>query len=152
MHCRSKYCQNILTNWVFWAIAISLYCFILTGKAYCHNTISLKQDLIESIIVPHKVDLTTLPRGKRFKVDHPNFTLEFFFNNRDIFGFIIKREFNFGIIVHLCFFRSCQESPHDINTVISMPQDPPSDQTFFRVRFPYGLQYSFQGIEFLPIN
>ena len=42
----------------------------------------LNEDLIESIIVPHKVDLTTLPRGKRFKVDKPNFTLEFFFNNR----------------------------------------------------------------------
>ena len=152
MHCLPKYYPKFLTNWLFWVITLSFCWLALTGKAYCYNTISFKQDSIESIPMPNKIDLTTLPIGKTFRVNHPKFTLEFFFNNRDIFGFITKREFNFGIIAHLCFFRSCQESPYDINQVVAMPQEPVSDRTFFMIKLPHGLQYNFQGIEFLPIN
>ena len=67
-------------------------------------------------------------------------------------GFITKRKFNHGILVHLCFFRSCEETKYDINHVIAMPQDNRDIKNFFSVKFPVGLNYQFQGVEFLPIN
>ena len=139
-------------NFKTWIITLSLCIFPYKNTAYCFETISLKNYPRQVVSVPSKVDLTTLPHGKTFKVLHPKFTLEYFFNNRDIFGFIFKRELNFGIIAHLCFFRSCEENPYDINKVILMPQDSVYKNSFFSIKLPYGLQYDFQGLEFLPIN
>lgn len=129
-----------------------LLIYASTEKAYCFDTVSFKQYSAQSIPVPSKVDLTKLPLGKIFVVNNSIFTLQFFFNNRDIFGFILKRESKFGIRAHLCFFRSCEESPHDINQIIANPQVPPYDQAFFSVKIPLGLQYEFQGLELLPFK
>ena len=145
---------KFLTKCKCWAVStiLAYTIFSIPNNAYCFETISLKQYSDLNIPVPSKLDLTKLPNGKTFQVNHSQFTLQFFFNNRDIFGFIFKREPNFGILAHLCFFRSCEESPFDINQVIAMPQDPRHGKTFFSVNFPDGLQYEFQGMEFLPIN
>ena len=148
----SKYFLGISTNLNSWVLVFCLFIYSHPDKAYSFETISLKQGSTQGIPVSSKIDLTTLPLGKIFEVSHSKFTLQFFFNNRDIFGFIVRRKSNIGIIVHLCFFRSCEESPYDLNKVIAMPQDPRPKRTFFSVKFPEGLQYNFQGIEFLPIN
>ena len=148
----SKFFSGISTSLKAW---VFVFCFFIcppADKAYSFETISLKRDSTQIIPVPSKIDLTTLPLGKIFRVNHSKFTLQFFFNNRDIFGFIVKRKANLGIIAHLCFFRSCEESTYDLNRVIAMPQDPQPDRTFFSIKIPHGLQYDFQGLEFLPIN
>ena len=148
----SKFFSGISTSLKSWVFVFCLFICPPAGKAHSFETISLKPDSTQGIPVPSKIDLTKLPLGKIFRVNHSKFVLEFFFNNKDIFGFIVKRKANLGIIVHLCFFRSCEESPFDFNKVIAMPQDLPSERTFFSVKFPQGLQYDFQGIEFLPVN
>ena len=150
--CMSNFFSGISTSLKPWIFLSCLFIYTPISEAYSFETISLKRDFTQGIPVPSKIDLTKLPLGKIFRVNHSKFVLEFFFNNKDIFGFIVKRKANFGIIVHLCFFRSCEESPFDFNKVIAMPQDLPSERTFFSVKFPQGLQYDFQGLEFLPIN
>ena len=150
--CMNKLFSDISTNPKSWAIIFCLFIYIPTDKAYSLDTVSLKQGFTQGILVPNKTDLTKLPLGKIFKVNHSKFTLQFFFNNKDIFGFILKREQNYGIIVRLCFFRSCEESPYDINQVIAMPQSPAKDRSFFSIKYPLGLNYDFQGVEFLPIK
>lgn len=136
----------------YWVLAICILLHISAENASCFDTVSFKQYPVLSLPIPNKVDLTKLPKGKTFQVNHPKFILQFFFSNRDIFGFILKRKPNSGIIVRLCFFRSCEESPYDLNKVIAKPQEPPFDQTFFSVKFPPQLQYEFQGLEFLPFK
>lgn len=140
--------SGMLTNWKYWLAATFLFVSVAPNNAYCFETISLKEYSDLNILVPSKVDLTTLPIGKTFQVNHPQFILQFFFNNRDIFGFIFKREKKSGIIVHLCFFRSCEESQYDLKQVIVRPQEPPYDETFFSVKLPSDLQYEFQGLKF----
>jgi len=140
---------SILTSWKHLILAACLLIHVSAEDAYCFETVSLKKYSVPNIPVPSRIDLTQLPIGKTFHVNHSKFTLQFFFNNRDVFGFILKREPQSGILVHLCFFRSCEESPYDINQFIAMPQGPPSDRTFFSIKIPQGLQYEFQGLEFL---
>ena len=145
---------NWLAKWEYWAGSIILTCVIslVPNNAYCLETISLKQYSDLNILVPSRVDLTKLPIGKVFQVNHSQFTLQFFFNNRDIFGFIFKRKPGTGIIAHLCFYRSCEETSYDLRNVIAMPFEPPYDKTFFSIKFPQKLQYNFQGLEFLPLK
>jgi len=135
-----------------WAVStiLAYAIFSIPNNAYCLDTISFKQYSDLNILVPSKVDLTKLPIGKVFQVNHSQFTLQFFFNNRDIFGFIFKRKPNTGIIAHLCFYRSCEETSYDLRNVIAKPFEPPYDKTFFSIKFPQKLQYDFQGLEFLP--
>ena len=147
-----KYRRNILVRLNAWLIAFCFFLIHSLDNAYGLDTVSFKELSPSNIQVSSKVDLTILPRRKILMVPHPRFTLQFYFDNKDIWGFILKREKNFGIVIHLCFFRTCEESPYDINQVIAMPQDPPPDKTFFSVKFPYGLKYKFQGMEFIPIN
>ena len=142
--------SNALTNWKYWLATTFLFILVTSENAYCFETVSLKKYSVLNIPVPSRVDLTKLPRGKTFQVNHSQFTLQFSFNNRDIFGFIFKREPKSGILVHLCFYRTCEESPYDLNQVIAKPQEPPYDRAYFSVKFPPGLQYDFQGLEFLP--
>lgn len=144
--------SNLLSKRKFKARTITLaFIFLaISSKAYGLDTVSFKQYSDLNIPVPSKVDLTKLPIGKTFQVNHSDFTLQFFFNNKDIFGYIFKRKPNIGIITHLCFYRSCEESPYDLRQVIAKPFEPPYDQTFFSVKFPRQLQYEFQGLEFLP--
>jgi len=143
---------NFLTKCKCWAVStiLAYAIFSIPNNAYCLETISLKQYSDLNILVPSKVDLTKLPIGKVFQVNHSQFTLQFFFNNRDIFGFIFKRKPGTGIIAHLCFYRSCEETSYDLRNVIAMPFEPPYDKTFFSIKFPQKLQYEFQGLEFLP--
>ena len=124
--------------------------FSIPNNAYCLETISLKQYSVLNIPVPSKVDITKLPIGKTFQVNHSQFTLQFFFNNRDIFGYIFKRKPDTGIMAHLCLYRSCEVTPYDLRNVIAKPFEPPYDETFFSIKFPQKLQYEFQGLEFLP--
>ena len=135
-----------------WAVStiIAYAIFSIPNNAYCLETISLKQYSDLNILVPSRVDLTKLPIRKVFQVNHSQFTLQFFFNNRDIFGFIFKRKPGTGIMAHLCFYRSCEETSYDLRNVIAMPFEPPYDKTFFSIKFPQKLQYNFQGLEFLP--
>ena len=148
MTCLLNFFSDTSINWKSWIVA---FCFLFStaDNAYCFDTIAIKEYSDQDIQVPSKVDLTKLPLRKIFAVVHAKFTLEFFFNNRDIFGFILKCEPQSGILVHLCFFRSCEESPYDSNQFIARPHDPPSERTFFSVKIPQGLQYEFQGLEFL---
>ena len=143
---------NSLTKFKCWAVStiLAYAIFSIPNNAYCLETISLKQYSDLNILVPSKVDLTKLPIGKVFQVNHSQFTLQFFFNNRDIFGFILKRKLGTGIMAHLCFYRSCEVTPYDLKNVIAKPFEPPYDKTFFSIKFPQKLQYEFQGLEFLP--
>ena len=145
-------CSNLLTKSRYWIGSITIVFILLVApnNAYCFDTISLKQYSVLNIPVPSKVDITKLPIGKTFQVNHSQFTLQFFFNNRDIFGFIFKRKPNIGVITHLCFYRSCEETSYDLRKVVAKPYEPPYDKTFFSVKFPSNLQYEFQGLEFLP--
>ena len=146
-------CPNLLTKCKCWAVPTILLAyaiFSVPNHAYCLETISLKQYSDLNILVPSRVDLTKLPIGKVFQVNHSQFTLQFFFNNRDIFGFIFKRKPGTGIMAHLCLYRSCEESSYDLRNIIAKPFEPPYDKTFFSIRFPQKLQYDFQGLEFLP--
>ena len=147
-----KYFSGTSANWKLILVAVCLFIHATSESAYCIDEVSFKKYPILSIPVPSKVDLTKLPRGKTFQVNHPHFILQYFFNNRDIFGLIFNRKPKYGIIVHLCFFRSCEENPHDLKKVIAKPQVPPYGQTFFSVKFPHQLQYEFQGLEFLPVQ
>ena len=89
---------NLLTRSRYWIGSITIVFILLVApnNAYCFDTISLKQYSILNIPVPSKVDITKLPIGKTFQVTHTQFTLQFFFNNRDIFGFIFKRTFSYN--------------------------------------------------------
>ena len=143
---------NLLGKWGYWAGSIILTCVIslVPNNASCLDSISFKQYSDLNILVPSKVDLTKLHLGKVFQVNHSQFTLQFFFNNRDIFGFIFKRKPGTGIMAHLCLYRSCEVTPYDLRNVIAKPFEPPYDKTFFSIKFPQKLQYNFQGLEFLP--
>ena len=144
--------RHLLTKCKCWAVStiLAYAIFSIPNNAYGIDPISLKQYSDLNILVPSRVDLTKLPIGKVFQVNHSQFTLQFFFNNRDIFGFIFKRKPNTGIIAHLCFYRSCEVTPYDLRNVIAKPFEPPYDKTFFSIKFPQKLQYDFQGLEFLP--
>ena len=145
---------NFLTKCKCWAVStiLAYAIFSIPNNAYCLETISLKQYSDLNILVPSRVDITKLPIGKVFQVNHSQFTLQFFFNNRDIFGFIFKRKPGTGIMAHLCLYRSCEVTPYDLRNVIAMPFEPPYDKTFFSIKFPHNLQYNFQGLEFLPLK
>jgi len=133
------------------SITIIFFLLLTQEQAYPLDSISFKQYSNLNILVPSKVDLTKLPIGKIFQVNHSQFTLQFFFNNnRDIFGYIFKRKRGTGIMAHLCLYRSCEDTPYDLRKVIAKPFEPPYDKTFFSIKFPQKLQYEFQGLEFLP--
>ena len=145
---------NFLTKYKCWAVStiLAYAIFSIPNNASCLDIISFKQYSDLNILVHSKIDLTKLPIGKTFQVNHSQFTLQFFFNNRDIFGFIFKRKPGTGIMAHLCFYRSCEETSYDLRDVIAMPFEPPYDKTFFSIKFPHNLQYNFQGLEFLPLK
>ena len=146
---------NFLTKCKCWAVStiLAYAIFSIPNNAYGIDPISLKQYSDLNTLVPSKIDLTKLPIGKTFQVNHSQFTLQFFFkNNRDIFGYIFKRKSDTGIMAHLCLYRSCEVTPYDLRNVIAMPFEPPYDKTFFSIKFPPKLQYDFQGLEFLPLK
>jgi len=130
------------------SITIAFIVLVAPRSSFCIEKISLNQQA-KSSLVTNKTDLTKLPRGETFKVVDDDFVLQFFFNNRDIFGYILKRKKNIGIIAQLCLYRSCEETSYDFRKIIARPFEPPYEKDFFSVKFPQKLQYEFQGLEFL---
>ena len=145
--------HNILSKLRHFALSTTIiiaYTILpIPQNADCLDSISFNQQTENSILVTSKMDLTKLPRGEIYKVVHDDFILQFFFNNRDIFGYIFKRKPNIGIKAHLCLYRSCEDTSYDLRKVIAKPFEPPFDKSFFSVKFPQKLQYKFQGLEFL---
>ena len=148
----SLHSTNILHSWKIYLTITLLSITIISQSANCHEQVSFKQYKENTIPVASKVDLTTLPKREIYKVTHPDFVLQYFFNNLDIFGFIFKRNNKLGIKAHLCLYRSCEESKYDLKTIIAKPRKPPYDKTFFSIKFPVGLHYKFQGLEFISIK
>ena len=149
---RRFYSTNTLRKWKT-SLAVMLMSITITSKnVHSHEQVSFKQYKENATPIASKVDLTTLPKGAIYKVTHPDFVLQYFFNNLDIFGYIFKRKRNIGIKAHLCLYRSCEESKYDLKKIIAKPQEPPYDKTFFSIKFPTGLQYEFQGLEFTSIK
>ena len=128
---------------------LTLHLLLITPSlSWAINKVSLKNYPQLSITVPNPMETSKLPPRKTFQVNHEDFVLQFFFNERDIFGYILKREKQYPIHFRWCFFRSCEESPYDFKKVIAEPFSPPLASGFFSIRFPSYLHYSFQGIEF----
>ena len=128
---------------------LTLYLFsIEPSLSWALDRVSLKEYKQLSTAVPNPMVIAKLPARKTFQVNHQDFVLQFFFNERDVFGYILKRNKKFPIYFRWCFFRSCEESPYDFKKVIAKPFAAPSANGFFSIRFPSYLNYSFQGIEF----
>ena len=100
------------------------------------------------ITVPNPMEIAKLPREKTYQVNHKAFSLQFFFNEKDIFGIILKRNKRRPIHFRWCLFRSCEESQYDYKKVIAEAFNPPFDDSFFSLPYPSYLPYGFQGIEF----
>ena len=130
------------------AILILCLLWILPSPAYAMEQISLRKYPELSLQVPNPMETSKLPARKTFQVNHEEFILQFFFNERDVFGYILKRNKRRPIHFRWCFFRSCEESPYDHKKVIAQAFNPPYNSGFFSIRFPSYLNYSFQGIEF----
>jgi hypothetical protein len=116
------------------------------------KSISLKKYPQTAFPVPNPMVISKLEYGKTFQVSEPHFILQFFFNNKNIMGMILKRDKKYPIRVRWCFFKNCEESPFDYKSVIAEAYSPPFDQGFFEIRFPPGIQYQFQGLEFSSSN
>jgi hypothetical protein len=130
---------TILTLYLLWAPS---------NPANAIEQISLKKYPELSLQVPNPMETFKLPARKTYQVNHEEFVLQFFFNERDVFGYILKRNKSRPIHFRWCFFRSCEESPYDYKKVIAQTFHPPYDSGFFSIKFPSYLNYSFQGIEF----
>jgi len=130
------------------AILILYLLGILPSPAYAMEQISLRSYPELSLQVPNPMETSKLPARKTFQVNHEEFILQFFFNERDVFGYILKRNKRRPIHFRWCFFRSCEENPYDYKKVIAQAFNPPYNSGFFSIRFPSYLNYSFQGIEF----
>ncbi len=110
--------------------------------------ISLRQYPNLSVTVPNPVNLKKLPKGKTFQINHPKFVLQFFFNGRDVYGVIFKRDRMHPIRMRWCFFRSCEESTFDYKVTIAEKLQSPFEGNFFRIDFPRHVRYEFQGLDF----
>ena len=131
-------------------IAYSLAMMLNLSPTYLWaiEKVSLNTQPATGIMVPNPMEMENLPKRKTYQVNHETFTLQFFFNEKDIFGIILKRDKSRSIHFRWCFFRSCEESPHDYKKVIAENHGPPFTQGFFSIPNPFYLNYSFQGIEF----
>ena len=128
-------------------LILCLLC-ISPSPSYGVERVSLKKYRELSLQVPNPMETSKLPARKTFQVNHEELVLQFFFNERDVFGYILKRNKSRPIHFRWCFFRSCEESPYDFKKVIAQAFNPPFDSGFFSIKFPAYLNYSFQGIEF----
>jgi hypothetical protein len=130
-------------------ILLTLYFIcVLPNPASAMKQVSLKKYPALSLPVPNPMETSKLPARKTFQVNHEEFVLQFFFNERDLFGYVLKRNKSRPIHFRWCFFRSCEESSYDFKKVIAQAFNPPYDSGFFSIKFPRYLNYSFQGIEF----
>jgi len=120
----------------------------LTTPAYSFEYISLKKYKNQAIKVDNPVNLSRLSLDKTFQVNSPDFVLQFFFTGPDILGIILKRNLDKALFVKWCFFRNCEESPFNYVSVIAQPHSPPLANGYFETKFPPGLNYHFQGLQF----
>jgi len=120
--------------------------------AHGYENISLKEYPILATKIENPVDLMRLPKGKTFQVNTDHYVLQFFFSGQNLLGMIFKRDLSQPIYLRWCFFRNCEESPFDYKVVIANPHQPPFKENFFEVKFPPGLQYQFQGLNFSSGN
>ena len=127
---------------------ICILFLLIANPSLAINKISLKKYPQLSIQVPNPMETAKLPPRKTFQVNHEDFILQFFFNERDIFGYILKRNKSRPIHFRWCFFRTCEESTYDFKKVIAEAFNPPFSSGFFSIKFPAYLNYSFQGIKF----
>ena len=131
-------------------LAVFIFAMILAAPNYslALDRVSLKKYPELSIQVPNPMVISKLPARETFQVNHEEFVLQFFFNGRDIFGYILKRNKSRPIHFRWCFFRNCEESPHDFKKVIAQAFNPPYSSGFFSIKFPSYLNYGFQGMAF----
>ena len=131
-------------------LVIFIFPIILATSNYSFalDRVSLKKYPELSIPVPNPMETSKLPARETFQVNHEEFILQFFFNGRDIFGYILKRNKRRPIYFRWCFFRNCEESPHDFKKVIAQAFNPPYSSGFFSIKFPSYLNYNFQGMVF----
>jgi len=94
-------------------LAVFIFATILAtpNDSLALERVSLKKYPELSIQVPNPMVISKLPARKSFQVNHEEFILQFFFNGRDIFGYILKRNKKTPIHFRWCFFRNCEESP-----------------------------------------
>ena len=133
---------------IYFAPLTCLLLLLVAKPSLAINKISLKKYPQLSIQVPNPMETAKLPPRKTFQINHEDFVLQFFFNERDVFGYILKRNKSRPIHFRWCFFRSCEESPYDFKKVIAEAFNPPFSSGFFSIKFPAYLNYSFQGIKF----
>ncbi len=116
--------------------------------AWPPEKISLKTSVPIGITVPNPMEISKLPERKTYQVNHEAFSLQFFFNEKDLFGIILKRDKTRPIHFRWCLFRSCEISQHDYKKVIAESSSPPFENGFFSIPHPSYLPYGFQGMEF----
>ena len=133
---------------IYFAPLTCLLLLLVAKPTSAVSKISLKKYPQLSIQVHNPMETAKLPPRKTFQINHEDFVLQFFFNERDVFGYILKRNKSRPIHFRWCFFRSCEESPYDFKKVIAEAFNPPYSSGFFSIKFPAYLNYSFQGIKF----
>lgn len=147
----SSLIESVLTraSRIIQAILATLFLLpVFVSPAQCFETVSLKTYKTTATTVSNPVDLTRLALNKTFQVGSTDFILQFFFSGPDMLGVVFKRDLNKSLFVRWCFFRNCEESPHDFVSVIAQPHGPPLTGGFFQIKHPPGLDYHFQGLYF----
>jgi hypothetical protein len=146
MHNKNRYLSVKQTYLIAGTLSILLTLF--SPNLWAIENVSLKIHPQTGVIVDNPMEIKSLPHRKTYQVKHEAFTLQFFFNEKDIFGVILKRDERRPIHFRWCLFRSCEESKHDYKKVIAENSSPPFVQGFFSIPYPFYLTYGFQGIEF----
>jgi hypothetical protein len=146
MHNKNRYLSSKQTYLIAGTLSILLTLF--SPNLWAIENVSLKIHPQTGVIVDNPMEIKSLPHRKTYQVKHEAFTLQFFFNEKDIFGVILKRDERRPIHFRWCLFRSCEESKHDYKKVIAENSSPPFVQGFFSIPYPFYLTYGFQGIEF----
>ena len=144
LNLQQKYCLSFVL-----IVLIFSPSTLLSGTA---KNISLSTYKELAIPVPNPMDLTTLPPRKTYQVTDSKFILQFFYDGKEIYGFIFKRDRDVSVYIRWCFFRSCEESPFDYNLRIADAFTPPYDQTFFTGEVPAQMKYQFQGLKFFTFR
>ena len=146
MHNKNRYIGTAQACLTVYSLFILLT--LSPPSLWAMEKVSLKTTTETAVIVPNPMVIANLPNRKTYQVNHEAFTLQFFFNEKDIFGIILKRDKRRPIHFRWCLFRSCEESSHDYKKVIAEFASPPFSQGFFSIPYPFYLPYSFQGMEF----
>ena len=134
--------------------ALLIMCLLSTflnmspSSLWAMEKVSLRTYPRTGMIVPNPMETAKLPTRKTYQVNHKAFDLLFFFNDKDIFGTILKRDKRRPIHFRWCFYKTCEESQYDYKKVIAEAFNPPFVDGFFTIPYPSYLPYGFQGIEF----